>query len=89
MAEQQSEHRQKLESIVIEGDSRRADRGNVFAFIIAMTTVVGAIVLLAFGKNIAGFSSLVIGIGSIVATFLKASRDRRKERMAKYGKDVA
>ena len=36
-AENQSQHRMALEKTIIEGDSKRADRGQILGFILALT----------------------------------------------------
>lgn len=45
MAERQSEHRQKLETMAVKGGGDRALLGSKFGFIIGMTAVLGGIYL--------------------------------------------
>ena len=58
MAEKQQEHRFNLEKNVIKGDIVRANRGLTLGFILFMIFGLGAIVLLAIGKNIQGYALL-------------------------------
>lgn len=63
MAEEQQEHRHRLEAIVIRGDVRRADHGlYIGGAIIALAVICGSI-LVYFDKDVQG---LLLGIGSMV-----------------------
>ena len=89
MAEDQGSHRRGLENRVIDNDISSSKRGSWFAFIIGITAVVGSIVLLAMDKNIAGFVTLITALGTLLGVFIHASRQRKKERLQKYGRDVS
>jgi len=65
-------------------------RGQVFAFLTAMTAIVGAIVLLALERGLAGFGVLLAGLAPLVAAFILSERRWREQRRAsKEQKDVS
>ncbi len=55
MAENQSNHRQKLESLVINSNIRHEELGMWFAFIITMAVMGSGIYLLMNNKQVIGF----------------------------------
>lgn len=59
MAERQSRHRQGLET-----------RGQWFGFILALTVVVGGIVLIAVGKQVEGLVALVGSLATLTGLFI-------------------
>jgi uncharacterized membrane protein len=79
MAENQSVHRQELESRVIRHNVRLETLSSTFAFVIAMTVVLGGIFLLYLDKPVAGFGTLLGGLGSLVTVFMIG---RRKQQTA-------
>lgn len=83
MAEQQAEHRQCLEKQVVASKSRAELLGVIFAGAIVLVTVIGGIFLIHEGNGIAGFSTLVMGIGGIAGTFIYGTRSEKKERAEK------
>ena len=64
--EKQQEHRMKL--------------GQIFAFILSFTAILGGLVLLIRGLSIAGFSVLVGTTATLVGAFLYGKAENRKER---------
>lgn len=74
MARRQSTHRQSVERTVIEGDVKRANRGQILGFIVAMTIVLGGVALLWQGKSITGLITLVGGMTGLVGIFVYARR---------------
>lgn len=83
LAEMQTIHRQGLEKTVIEGDNRRADRGQRFGFIVAMTAIIGGFVLIGMGKNGYGIAAILGALASLVGSFIYSSETRKKERSTK------
>ncbi|MHB8710486.1 MAG: DUF2335 domain-containing protein [Minisyncoccota bacterium] len=79
MAENQSVHRQRLESRVIWFDGVRSSLGLVFGLIIALAGIVAGTYLILNGNDTAGLASLIIPLGVIVSAFVyqkrKGSRD--------------
>lgn len=73
-AEEVSEHRRSLESVVVSADLRLQERGQWFAFVAAMTALVGGIGLIAFGKPISGMSTAIIAVGIWAGMFVWTMR---------------
>ncbi|MBI2329082.1 MAG: DUF2335 domain-containing protein [Chloroflexi bacterium] len=86
MAERQQEHRQSMEKIVIEGDSKRSDKGLYCGAIIAAVGLIGATVL---GINGQAILAGVIGgapLVGLVGIFVTGTITRRAEREQKADK---
>ena len=60
MAEDQGRHRQGLEQAVVQSKIGNERRGQWFAFVLGMTGILGAIYLVAIGRNLAGFGVFVV-----------------------------
>lgn len=84
--ENQVKHRIKIEEIVIQGDSKRSSRGQVFSFIIIIFAFLISAVLLLRGKNIEGFVSMIVPLSGLVSSLLISAKQRRKEREQKNKK---
>lgn len=80
MAEKQSAHRQALEKAVVESNCRAQNQGQWFAFIIALVVVGGGVYLLAEGKSVQGFATIIGTLVSLVAVLLYERSEQRKER---------
>lgn len=79
MAEEQQEHRHKLEDRVISGDNRRADHGLYIGGAVIGLSIICGTILVLFDKDAQG---LLIGVGSIIAAlgaFIWGWRTRTKE----------
>ena len=74
MTESETNHRRDMESVVVRGDVRVRDRGQIFAFIIVMTAVLGGIVLIALGKETQGLVAIIGPLAGLAATFLVVRR---------------
>lgn len=83
MAENQSLHRQQLESSVISSDISNSRRGQYFGFIIAITMIVGGLGLVFVGRNISGFGTMLLALGSLVGLFIYGKKDEAKEQKEK------
>ena len=91
MAEKQSEHRQRMEEIMITAESRDSFLGVLFAFLIGIGCLITAGIMVFIvpksGAAIAGAVLGVTGIGSITSSFIvntrrgsaKKERDREKD----------
>lgn len=73
-AEEVSEHRRGLEATVVASDVRLQERGQLFAFAVAMTALVGGIGLIALGKPISGISTAIIAVCTLVGMFVWTNR---------------
>ncbi len=80
MAENQAEHRQEIEKIVIKGDNRRANWGQFFAFILGLIGIGGGIFLLYSSKSNEGYTSLVLSTLTLVGVYFKNKSDQKEER---------
>ena len=78
MAEKQQGHRFGLENSVIGGDIRRADMGLWLAFSLFVLFGLGAIFLLAIGKDIAGYSLLGTSLLGGAGLFIRVGRERQQ-----------
>ena len=79
----QSDHRRHLEKTVIQSGSRGSLLGIIFAFILGMTTIIGAVVCILSGEKNIGLSLGLVGLTSLVGTFIYGTRQKRMEREAK------
>jgi uncharacterized membrane protein len=83
MAESQANHRQSLEKTVIEGDTRRADKGLLAGFIVALVGLGSAVALVLTGHDLAGFALGGLDLVSLVSVFVYGTITRRSERAKK------
>jgi len=77
---QQSEHRMKLESAVVEGDNKRANRGQVIAGVLAFLGITSGVTLTIFDKDIVGLSLIIGSIGTLLTAFYGGAILRKIER---------
>jgi uncharacterized membrane protein len=84
MAEKQGEHRQSLELKVINSDISIRNKGQYFAFILGLISIISGTFLIYSGKNIQGFIVLITSLGSLVTAFMYGTYTRSKERKKKY-----
>lgn len=83
MAEEQSAHRQRLESSRMEATNRTERLGQVFGFTISMTAILVGGVLIYVGKNAWGITSILGSLGVLVATFVAGKVTQGRERAEK------
>jgi uncharacterized membrane protein len=83
MAEKQAEHRQKLESTVVKGNTSSQTRGTWFAFIISMTAICGGIWLIHGGKSATGLATIITDLAALAAVFVYTRKRQNKERERK------
>ena len=83
MAEKQSQHRQEMEKIKMKSESRDGLLGILFAFVLGIGSIIAAIVIVVLvPQNAGAISSALLGmtgIGSIIATFIQATRMEKKD----------
>jgi uncharacterized membrane protein len=75
-AESYAEHEREMQRAMVNSGVLLRSRGQIFAFILAMTGLVGAIGLLAAGKSLAGFAVFLVAFAPIVAVFVGAQLGR-------------
>jgi uncharacterized membrane protein len=81
--ERQGNHRQHLERVVIEGDTRRAYLGIASALVISVIVLLIAYALIETGHDWAGAA---LGLGELAAltgTFIYGTQQRQRELAAK------
>lgn len=74
MAKSQSQHRQQVETKVIDADIELRRRGQHYGFAIAMTVILGGLVVIAMGRSLAGFGTVLVGLVSLVGLFVYSRR---------------
>ncbi len=79
MAESQHQHRQSLESRVVESNVRAQHLGVILGFIVAMTAIGGGIYLAAIGKSASGVTAIIGALVALVGTFVYGKRAQRKD----------
>ena len=84
MAEGQSNHRQQIESKVIESNISNERLGQWLAFLLAVAGMACGTFLLYLGKNASGLAVLLGPLGSIVILFLYSRTTREKSLKAKW-----
>jgi hypothetical protein len=82
MAENQSSHRQALERQKLEADIGHERLGMIFALAISIVGIIAGGVLVAIGKDVAGYGALLAGFAAPVARLFAEWRQSRelKER---------
>jgi len=83
MAEKQQDHRQKLESTVINSRTGSERLGTHYAFALAVLFGLGAIYLLERGHGSAGIAVLITDITALVGTFIAGRYMQKKENQDK------
>lgn len=78
MAEKQQHHRHSQQTSRLTLDAARERRGQWMGFLVAVSGVIGGVTLIMFDKPVAGFTTLLGAIGSIVGSFLWARRRTRE-----------
>lgn len=79
MAESQHQHRQALESSVINANMGAQHLGVILGFIVAMTAIGGGIYLAATGKAASGLTSIIASLAALVGTFVYGKRNQKKD----------
>jgi len=79
MAENQSQHRQGIETRVINARTRNETLGQIFAFVLSLVFGGGSIWLINLGKSLEGVSSLVSVIVALAGVFIYGRRRQEKE----------
>ena len=81
--QKQAEHRMELEKTVISSCISNAKRGQIFAFTIAMTALLGGFALLFLDKNILGITSILGSLAALVGVFIYGNKSKKDERIQK------
>jgi len=79
MAEQQATHRQSLEKVVVESNVAVQKWGLVCAFVIALSAIVGGILLSLKGMSGVGLASIIGALAALVGVFIYGKSAQKKE----------
>jgi uncharacterized membrane protein len=79
MAEQQSMHRQNLESVVLGANASSQKWGLICAFIIAMSAIWGGVWISLKGMSGAGLTTIITALAALVGVFVYGKSQQRKE----------
>jgi len=82
MAEGEQKHRHGMEERDLKYRASLIGLGQILGFILGLAAIVGGIVLLALGKNIAGFGTLILAVASLTGAFLYGRRQPRSAKVA-------
>jgi uncharacterized membrane protein len=81
--EKQAAHRMQLENKVIDGDSIRSTRGQIYSFIITMVVLIGGFLLIFLGKDTTGIVAILGALATLLGVFIGGSVSRSRERKDK------
>jgi uncharacterized membrane protein len=81
--EGQSNHRQGLETKVVESNIKNESRGQIFAFILFLVLAIGGFFLIYAGKDWQGFVAIISALGAPTAMFIWGKSGGRKQLSAK------
>ncbi|MCL2758800.1 MAG: DUF2335 domain-containing protein [Treponema sp.] len=79
----QVNHRMTLEKTIIEGDNKRANKGQIISAAIAFLCIIAGSVLTYLGKSVVGLSLIVGSIGTLLTAFYGGAILRKIERVNK------
>ena len=86
MAESNARHRREIEAKVVDSNCRAQSRGQVLAFVLALTTIVAGSLLIYAGHEGKGFAMVVTAAGSLIGAYLwgraRQERERREQLTA-------
>lgn len=83
MAEGQMQHRQALESAVVNGNIAAQHRGQLMGFILGLAAILGGIGLIAFDKDTQGLSTIITAFVALAGVFVFGRVEQRRERERK------
>lgn len=79
MAEKQLEHRISIESEVVGANNRDSLLGVLFAGMVGLIAISGAIYLLANDKNIQGFSVFIGTLVTLIGVYLRSHKNDEQD----------
>jgi len=85
--ESQAQHRQGLENKTINGNIQSEKRGQLYAFILAVLAILGAIYLIATGRDKYGIYVFITTFASLVTVFVVGKVQQSRE-LAKRRKEM-
>lgn len=85
MAEKQSDHRRELEAKVVSSNVFVQKVGPFLGFVVAMTVVVGGMILILRGKDGYGLAAIIAALASLTGVFVYGKAKQNRELTAKAG----
>ncbi len=79
MAETQAAHRQNLETKVVDAGINSQAKGQILAFILAFTAIVGGTTLALFDKPTAGLITILTTLATYTGVFVYGKKKQSKE----------
>ncbi len=80
---EQSQHRMQLEKATINSGISNSKRGQVFAFILSLSVIIGGFVLVFMDKNVIGISAILGALATLVGIFIYGNKSKKDERLKK------
>ena len=80
LAENQSAHRQRIESKVIDSNVSSQLLGLILGAVICLVAIAGGIYLILNDKDISGLAAIIVPLVSLSTVFLYSKREQRIER---------
>ena len=84
MAEDEAQHRHRIESIVIESNVKLEARGQLFGFLIAVTALAGGIWIMASGYSLWGAAMVTVAVTGLSGLFIWARREKKRESSGRF-----
>jgi uncharacterized membrane protein len=83
MAEAQQRHRHDLEATIVKGNAAAQSRAQWFAFLLAVLAIGGGIALVAFNKDTAGLTAIIVALATLGSVFFYGKVEQSRERARK------
>ncbi|MGN6294384.1 MAG: DUF2335 domain-containing protein [Chitinophagaceae bacterium] len=83
MVETQSIHRQSLEKAAISEQLKESKKGQLFAFIVALSFLIASVLLILMGHDASGTIIGTVDIVALVSVFIYGKYSQRKESRIK------
>lgn len=80
MAEREQQHRHEVDRNHHRTRSIALARGQWFAFVLGFSGIVGGVILLMSDKSVAGFTTLLSTVGTLIGLFLYAEKREKQQR---------
>lgn len=77
-SEEERRHRHAMQKKIVNNACFNSKAGVFFGFIIAMTAIVGGIILISKGNSVTGFASIIAALGGLVSVFIVGKMKEKK-----------
>jgi uncharacterized membrane protein len=85
MAEKQTAHRMELEKHAVAEQLRQSARGQLFALIIGVTGIIGAVIVGLIGNAWVAGTIATASLGTLAVSFITGKRQEQHSRQQKGG----